>query len=445
MPAKKNKKILYYPEFLLLAGIFLLFSFSINSQNIFSSEPHVRVRIINTLQKLDISFNSPWRLTTEQNPDTIEITNGVYIAAIKNDSIVIQNAEGETIYFGKQLTLISNSDSGTVTIADIPYGVGWWWADTENRTYEGLIKIYSYEDNTFEVVVSLSLEEYLKGVIPYEIGNTSPLEALKVQAVAARSEAIVALNSGMYSGEHFDLTSDVECQVFSGNRKRTNLSDEAVEQTRGIILTENGEPINAYYASNCGGHSELIANVWPERPDPESYKIALKDNAGRQPLDLSDEKSVRDWIFSEPEVYCNPNLNVELPSWSRTNFRWKKDFTVDSLTKMISGENDYGKLQEIKPLKRGKSGRMYLCRFVFEKDSFEVKSELAIRLLWKPALRSACFVVDKKNNHFILNGSGWGHGVGMCQSGAVAQAILGKDYKSILRHYYQKAKLYKMY
>ena len=104
-----------------------------------------------------------------------------------------------------------------------------------------------------------------------------------------------------------------------------------------------------------------------------------------------------------------------------------------------------GKLLNIKTLQRGSSGRMYEARFIFERDSIHIFGELAIRQMWHPALRSACFVVDQVGNDFILNGAGWGHGVGMCQSGAVAQALTGSDFKSILEHYYQKSEILAIY
>ena len=295
------------------------------------------------------------------------------------------------------------------------------------------------------MIIKLPLEEYLKGVIPYEIGGDSPLESLKAQAVAARSEAVVALRSDLYSGSHHDLTADVECQVCSGNLKRTKASDRAVEETRGIILSENGEPINAYYASNCGGHSELIKNVWPERQAPESYQTALSDDKSHQTNDLSNESAIIDWINSSPDVYCNPNLGTALPSWSRKNFRWKKEFSIKHVTKMISGEKDFGNLLAIKPIMRGLSGRIYKAEFVFEKEIMNVKGELAIRQLFSPSLRSAAFISEKTDSGFVLSGAGWGHGVGMCQSGAVSQAKQGFDFKTILNHYYPKAELTNLY
>lgn len=414
-------------------------------QNLISENTELRVRIINTLDKLEITFNGEWILSDGFISEPFSEENGLVIFTIDENIFKFLNGEKHFFSDADKLILKCKNDTGTVSIKNVPYGDGWWWEGKEDRTYEGEIAIYKGAGKNLEVVVILLLEEYLKGVVPYEMGGDSPLEALRAQAVAARSEAVIALTSKLYNGDFHDITSDVECQVFSGNRKRTLESDKAVDDTEGFILSEDGKPINAYYASNCGGHSELIKNVWPERPDPDSYQVALQDSKDRPELDLSGEDAARDWIFSKPEVYCNPYLRTKLPSWSQKNFRWTKEFSVDSISKMIAGDNDYGNLINIKVLKRGISGRMYLARFIFEKDSVDVKGELAIRQLWHPSLRSACFVVDEIGDKFILNGAGWGHGVGMCQSGAVAQAKQGADFRSILKHYYQKAELIYIY
>jgi len=403
------------------------------------------VRIIDSLQELKVSIRGQWTIASRDHPRNFsEMTGNVLISFKDGEITILKNKEKiHSSVDGISFSRVSNS--GDILIQDVPYGAGWWWEGKEDRIYDGEIYIYPGDEDNLEVVVKSSLEEYLKGVVPYEMGNDSPLEALKAQAVAARSEAIIALTSKLYSGENFDLTSDVECQVFSGNKKRKIVTDRAVIDTKGIILSEEGNPINAYYASNCGGHSEYIRNVWPERPDPKSYQVALKDSKDRSALDLSNESTVRDWIFSKPEVFCNPNLGTELPPWSHKNFRWEMVLDVDSISKMIAGDKEIGSLLKIIPQRRGNSGRMYQARFVFENDSFDVTGELEIRQLWHPSLRSSCFVVDKTDDSFVLNGAGWGHGVGMCQSGAIAQAMQGANFETILHHYYQKAELLTIY
>ncbi len=409
------------------------------------SEPQVRVRVINTLDTVCIKFLDTWQVyTPDKIPHKFHKHDRIYLTESENQINCLDEGR-KTFLYGDSLSLTGVHQSGEIEIKSVPYGIGWWWAGEEDRRYEGKISVYPSGTGKPEIVISLPLDNYLCGVVPYEIGGDSPLEALKAQAVAARSEAVMALTSDMYRGRHHDLTSDVECQVFSGNQKRTQKSDQAIHDTRGLILTHAGRPINAYYASNCGGYSEQISHVWPDRPAPETYLRTGKDSKYRPLTDLDSEYNVREWIFSKPPVFCNPHLETELPSWSQKNFRWQKKFNIDSLTKMINGDNDLGKLVTIRAIKRGSSGRIYHARFIFEQDSFEVSGELAIRQMWQPALRSSCFVGDSDGEHYILNGAGWGHGVGMCQSGAVAQAIHGTDFKSILEHYYPQAEIVSVY
>lgn len=431
---------------------------------VFRDEPVVRVLILDTTESITLTPHDDWKLTFEGQSETwgpgdgpldLSAVSGIIRSSLLGNRGSIQP---------EMLTFEGVRDSATLTIPDVPYGVGWWWEGKEDREYEGVIRIHAVDGERLQVVVELPLERYLKGVVPYEIGGDSPLEALKAQAVAARSEAVKALTTRLYSGPHYDLTSDVQSQVFSGNIRRTEASDRAVDETAALILSENGQPVNAYYASNCGGHSELIRNVWPDRPDPLTYHSALTDSDDRVVLDLSSEERLREWISSEPDVFCNPDLEPGLPEWSRANFRWQRTFTGDEISSMVSAgidgirmsngtvphrsgrcHPDCGRLLDIVPLKRGPSGRMYEARFDFEHDSFVVTGELAIRQLFMPPLRSAAFVTDRDGDTWNLNGAGWGHGVGMCQSGAVAQALQGRDFITILGHYYPDTQIINSY
>ncbi len=423
-----------------------LLSFQLTfAQPLYQTEPTARVRILNNTDTLKILFNDAWLLTSETMSKQILHEDSEVVFRIENDKIKIADSNGENFFSGDKFVLQSANEDAVLTIKNVPFGVGWWWEGKEDRIYEGELHIYVIDENKFEVVVHLPIEQYLKGVVPYEIGPDSPLEALRAQAVAARSEAIIALNLKLYSGEHYDLTSDVECQVFSGNGRRNKQSDLAVELTKSLIIAENDKPINAYYASNCGGHSELIKNVWGDRPAPESYGISQFDWEEQSELDLSIEENVREWIFSNPPSYCNPNINRDLPEWSQNNFRWKREFTFDEVSKMTSKGKDLGNLIDIEIFERGTSGRAYLAKFIFEKENVEVKGELKIRQMFSPPLRSSCFVVDETETGFTLHGAGWGHGVGMCQSGAITMATNGKSFEEILKHYYRKAQLMRIY
>ncbi len=441
---EKKRCIAYHMNKFILILTFLSLQFNF-AQRLYQLEPTVRVRILNNTDTLRILFSDDWFLTGESKVKQFLLEDGEIIFIAENDGVKIFKKDDESIITSESFVLQSSSDTGTLVIKNVPFGVGWWWEGKEDRIYEGELHFYITEENKFEVVVHLPLEQYLKGVVPYEIGGNSPLEALKAQAVAARSEAIIALTSKLYSGENYDLTSDVECQVFSGNRNRTQQSDLAVEQTKSLIISENGKPINAYYASNCGGHSELIKNVWPDRLIPESYQVSDFDWDDSISIDLTIEENAREWIFSNPPSFCNPNIHSDLPQWSQNNFRWKREFTTQEISQMTSKGNDFGNLLDIKILKRGTSGRAYLAKFIFEKESIDVQGELKIRQMFTPPLRSSCFVVDKTESGFVIHGAGWGHGVGMCQSGAITMANDGKSFDKILKHYYRKAELLKIY
>ncbi len=367
---------------------------------------------------------------------------------IKNDSIIVNNFNANSIYHYKNFSLKSDDPAGTFKIKNVPYGIGWWWEGIEDRVYEGEIEISINEDKKFDVIVTLPLEKYLCGVVPYEIGNDAPLEALKAQVIAARSETVDALISGKYRGNNFDLCADVECQVFAGNNKRTPETDKAVEETKGLCLFYGDEVIGAYYASNCGGMSENIENVWPGRSGSVPYWSSHFDS--NEELKYDPKNNPEDWINSNPDVYCNPEFHPELPEWSKKNFRWQVEMTNDELSNNLNEIKSIGELQEIKIIERGNSGRIIKARFIGSEDSLDLNSELEIRKIKKPPFRSSCFIYDKiissdTSMIYKFDGAGWGHGVGMCQSGAVSRAFSGQTYKQILNHYFPESEIKSVY
>lgn len=416
---------------------------------IFPEEPIVRVRIIYTLDTLNLHFFNDWNLSQPDLQGKIKISkNDSLIIFIENNSIIVNNLNSNTIHNYQILSLKSDDPASTLKIKNVPYGIGWWWEGIEDRIYEGAIEISINENKKFDVIITLPLEKYLCGVVPYEIGNDAPLEALKAQVIAARSETVNALISGKYKGSNFDICADVECQVFAGNNKRTLFTDQAVEETKGLCLFYGDEVIGAYYASNCGGISEDVENVWPSRSGPVPYWSSHFDS--NEELDYDPKNNPDEWIMSNPDVFCNPNLHLELPEWSKKNFRWQVEITNEELSLNVNDIKSIGKLKQIKVLKRGNSGRIISAKFIGEIDSLELNSELEIRKIKKPPFRSSCFVVEKfLDNHsnvkYLFKGAGWGHGVGMCQSGAVGRAFSGQTFEQILKHYFPESEIKSVY
>jgi SpoIID/LytB domain protein len=175
---------------------------------------------------------------------------------------------------------------------------------------------------------------------------------------------------------------------------------------------------------------------------------------------LNDEASVRKFIFAHPAVFCNVSdrqlLETILPDFDYETgdfFRWQTTYTQDELREIIERKSsvDFGDILRLEPLSRGASGRICSLRIVGSRHSQIVSKELAIRRMLSPShLYSSAFVVDTHGSgsvpdSFALQGAGWGHGVGLCQIGAAAMAHAGYSYQRILAHYFQGAKLLRLY
>ena len=134
-----------------------------------------------------------------------------------------------------------------------------------DRSYRGTLEVFGNTRNTLTVVNELPLEEYLLGVVPNELSPSTfgQLEALKAQAVAART--YIVKNMGQYRAEGYDICDTDQCQVYFGAGTEDPLSSRAVTETRGVVATYNGQPINALYSSTCGGRTEASENIFEEK------------------------------------------------------------------------------------------------------------------------------------------------------------------------------------
>jgi peptidoglycan hydrolase-like amidase len=135
----------------------------------------------------------------------------------------------------------------------------------DNKLYRGAIEVFPNPRNSFTVVNELPIEDYLPGVVPNELSPTTygEIEALKAQAVAARTYAV--RNLGQSKNEGYDICASDACQVYLGAGSQHPLSTQAVEETRGVIATYKDEPINALYSSTCGGRTEDAENIFDEK------------------------------------------------------------------------------------------------------------------------------------------------------------------------------------
>lgn len=271
-----------------------------------------------------------------------------------------------------------------------------------------------------DAINAVDVEDYLRGSVPYEIGklDAARIEALKAQAIAARTYAYKHFNSREAMG--FDVYADVRDQVYKGLEGATPLTDAAVKATAGVVMTHNGEFIIAYYHSTCGGKTETLA-TWnrPNLPYLQS-KPDLRPNGSP----WCDESSYMKWEkrFTDREL-------VDL---------FKKN-AKEAKAKFSSGTGaDFKKVKSISIIDTLVSGRILTLRVETDKGHLDVLTDKT-RWLFKKAgsiLPSSLFTVKHSGNEWIVTGSGFGHGVGMCQMGVRARALAGQSFQEILTHYY---------
>lgn len=351
--------------------------------------------------------------------------------------------------------LVPQSDEAKVTIHKVQIGKGFHWEDTEDREYGGIIEVRIDHEGNLEAINEVPIDLYLKGVVPAEMPAAYPFEALKAQAVAARSEVLSKLGT-KHLFDNYDFCANVHCQVYAGISKNTTLSDSAVKSTTGEILTYQGKICDAVYSAVCGGHTENKENVW--NSPPEDHLKGIFDNKGGNsfPFKLDTEKDFRTWVDSSVQVYCNVSA-INVPSilnGAAKYFRWEETYTRQELETIVKQKTgvEVGTIYGIEMLKRGVSGRLYEIEILGSRRNLRIKNELNIRRsLSKTHLKSAAFYLEIQQDpdgvpqEFVFKGAGWGHGVGMCQVGAAVMAHLGCDYRTILLHYYSHTELKKVY
>jgi stage II sporulation protein D len=259
--------------------------------------------------------------------------------------------------------------------------------------------------------------------------------------------------------EDFDVCADDHCQRYQGIIKDVSRSaEQAVTATRGTFLVYDGRICDARFSKACGGRTELFGTCWEDTDLP--YLRSISD-AVQTHTPVTNESEAERWILGSPEAYCNTAdgniLRQILPSYDRETadfFRWKVEYSPDQLEQILKVKSglEFGTVTDIVPLQRGGSGRIYKLKIVGSKRTLIVGKELEIRRwLSKTHLYSSAFVVKIERDasgtpvQFAFHGSGWGHGVGLCQIGAAVMAVKGITAENIVAHYFKGAELKKLY
>jgi len=339
--------------------------------------------------------------------------------------------------------LVVSSPSGFVTFND--------------TAYRGKAEARVNSSGTLAGINELPLEQYLYGVVPRELGPVAfpLLEAQKAQAVAARTYAIA--NIGRRASDGYDLRATTDDQVYGGYTAEYALSTRAVDETAGLVATYAGKPIDALYSSTSGGHTADNEESFSGAPVP--YLRGVPDAERGEAFEHVPSLSVFMAHANPISLRAQKEGDAE-SDWSRYH-RWTFEWTSAELSTILSSSagQPVGTVKSIDILSRGPSGRVLSIAFVTDAGTFTVEKG-AIRTFLKyldakgtpTSLPSTLFYVEpildrasRMITGYRVYGGGFGHGVGLSQTGAVGLAQQGHDFREILGHYYQGIDLTRQY
>lgn len=444
--------------------------------NSFSEEPIVSVGIMHNT-KIQFELFGMFKANDSQY-------TGISSVSIINEKISYLGSLYNELLFSPL------EENAFFELKEVVIGIDFHWERTENQRFSGALKLI-VDGSLIQVLNLISVERYLTSVISSEMSATSSIELLKAHAIISRSWLLDKIShiqkekynsnqifyshgdkhDGKHSDTHdnvskivrwhdqqdhtlFDVCADDHCQRYQGiTKSSTSAVYDAIQATYGMVLTYENKICDARFYKSCGGATELFENCW--EPVHHGYLLPVADSEMTKLPDLTNEEEASKWILSSPKSFCNTkemkilsqvlnNYDQETPDFYRWTVRYSQS-ELSSLIKEKSGY-DFGLITSLKPLKRGSSGRIIELEIVGEKKSMIVGKELEIRKwLSSSHLYSSAFVVSRDEKDFVLNGAGWGHGVGLCQIGAAVMADMGYGYQQILSHYYPNANIEKYY
>ena len=443
-------------------------------------EPVITVGI---LSGKEIGFSFPKEFISS---DGIAIC-GIQQAVYRKGKICWQEKEYDELSFTPQ-----QDTSSFFELQDVTIGINFHWERKEVQRFKGELKII-VEDDRLTAINIIPIEDYLTSVISSEMSATASLELLKAHAVISRSWLLNKLkvangklkvimhpdNTANFelstlpsqlikwydheAHKNFDICADDHCQRYQGiTRASTPQAIEAVFATRGEVLMYEEEICDARFSKCCGGAFEEFQNCWENVKHP--YLIGQRDSKTETRLpDLTKEAEADKWIRTSPAAFCNTHnkqvLSQVLNNYDQETtdfYRWRVCYSQQELSELIHKRSgiEFGKIIDLIPVERGTSGRLVRLKIVGTLRTLIIGKELEIRrTLSSSHLYSSAFVVDKEYkedekeipSRFILTGSGWGHGVGLCQIGAAVMGEQGYKYKEILSHYYPGSAIEQQY
>ncbi|MFC1805242.1 SpoIID/LytB domain-containing protein [Candidatus Omnitrophota bacterium] len=349
-----------------------------------SEQSFVRVAVAREASQLNLQVKGTYQITEKRDGRILTRGRDLRTTLVACEGGILMGERS----FSLEKLFIDAKSSESITI--------------NGRRFRGDMQIIK-DGFTLTAVNYIDFEDYIKGVLYHEASHYWPQEALRAQAVAARTFAYDQTRQN--SSRAFDVTNDIYSQVYGGRVSERYRTNKAVEATRGEILTYNGRAFPTYYHATCAGHTEDASLLW---------------NIDIPPLE------------GVACPYCK-----ESPHYS-----WQRVLSLKEIAEKLSaGGYEIKDIEEIIPLEKDASGRIKLIKIGSSDADLTIAAKHFRRILNPNIIRSTNFSVEIAESDAVFSGFGWGHGAGMCQWGAYFMSKEGKDYEEILDHYYPGAEL----
>lgn len=371
--------------------VIIFAALSVLSSNAYPEEANMlRVCIENNKPSLHLKIKGPYVIQTLHTQEVIEKSK----ASLKSAEVLPTNSG----------VMIGLKEYPIFAVRIIPSVSSNIYID--KRRFRGIVDIMRTKDMKLLVINHIDIEDYLCGVLYYEVPHYWPMETIMAQAIAARTYALYRKNQKKDCD--YDLTSDTYSQVYGGKAGERWRTKWAVNLTKGKVLTFKGEIFPTYYHSICAGHTEDATFVMDVNYAPVKGRVC---------------------------DYCR----------GAKGYDWKAIFSYKQIEERL---NNYGlrcnSVMNIAEGKRNKSGRLESVEIKDSAGRKNIPSHIFRLALGANVIRSTKFDIKITPKGVIFRGQGWGHGVGMCQWGAFGMARKGYDHKEILNFYYPGSEIAKI-
>jgi SpoIID/LytB domain protein len=392
---------------------------------------------------VEVAQPDNWQVWAKRDQYNSTISRLLLMQDLKSKGLTTGFVDRQQVTNRPILTWVANGYRYRRDEVDISSGTG--VIQVGNERFGGRLRFQLNTYGTYTLVNKVPTETYLRGVVPYEIGQNAPANSVEAQTILARTYAL--RNLRRFKIDNYEICADTQCQVYQGLNGVNAVSDAAIASTAGQVLTYENELIDALYSSTTGGVTAPFEDVWEGSPRP--YLKAKIDAYPNQVWDLkvrslADEKTFREFV----------QLKKGFNEAGQGYFRWKTDVPLKQLntelkTYLKKQQNPLAKfttIQNLEVVTRSSAGRVQKFRVTTDAGAIELTKDQVLLVFDAPNsllfYTEPMFESDRKTlKGFTFAGGGLGHGVGLSQTGSYSLSQMGWSANKILTFYYPSTTL----